>query len=48
MEITDIKCPNCKECLCKEEIKSDVTFLTKQQYKLRCSCCNFEKIVLQI
>lgn len=47
MELTDIKCPKCSDCLYRDEIKSDVKFLTKEQYKLKCNCCGFEKIVLQ-
>lgn len=47
-EQTNIKCPKCDDCLCKEEIKSDYQLLTKNNYKLCCQCCGFEKLVLQI
>ena len=47
-KVTDIKCPNCGDCLYKDEVKSDVKLLTKDNYKLICHCCNFEKLVLQV
>ena len=49
MEQTDIKCPCCKdECLCKEELVSDYQLVTKDNYKLCCECCGFDKVVMQI